>query len=81
MPSDELYENYVHDIGFLIKELALAAKAKFDLAKGSQDEDFAGGYLTGLYGVVTTMLHSAEGFQIPAEKLTWEGLDPERDLI
>jgi hypothetical protein len=81
MMKDDLFEDYVHEIGFLIKEMALEAKADRESAKGTPSEAYATGYLTGFYAVVTTMLQLADGFQIPAEKLTWEGLDPDKDLL
>jgi hypothetical protein len=79
--TDELYEDYVHDIGILIKEMALEAKADRESARGTPVEAYATGYLTGFYAVVTTMLQSAEGFQIPVEKLGLADLDPDKDLM
>jgi hypothetical protein len=79
--TNDLFEDYVHDFGLLVRELAVAAKADKELAQGSDRESFATGYLTALYAVITTMMRSAESFHIPVEKLGLAGLDPDRDLV
>jgi hypothetical protein len=79
--TSDVFEDYVHDLGVLIKEMALAAKADKGLAQRGEAESFATGYMAALYAVVTTMLRTAEGFHIPVDKLGLAGLDPDKDLI
>ncbi|MES2072316.1 MAG: hypothetical protein V4488_18305 [Pseudomonadota bacterium] len=72
-----IYENYLLDLGVLIKEMALDAK------KTATDcqTDFAIGYMAGFHRVVSLMQQQAEAFGIPLEKLELNGIDPDTDLV
>ena len=72
-----IYKNYVHDLGFLIKEMALEARKT---AKQT-DSDFAIGYMAGFHRVVSLMQQQAEGFGIPLEELALDGIDPDTELV
>ena len=72
-----IYKNYVHDLGFLIKEMALEAK---QTAKQT-DSDFAIGYMAGFHRVVSLMQQQAEGFGIPLDELALDGIDPDTELV
>jgi hypothetical protein len=71
-------DHYLRDLGCLIRERALEAKAE---SHRDRSDYFAMGRLTGYHEVVSLMQHQAAAFQIPLEQIALEGLDPERDLL
>lgn len=78
---NDVYKNYLMDLGFLVKEYALEAKQDKEKCVGTPSEDFATGYLCGFHRIVTLMQQQAEGFQIPLEDLRLDDIDGNRDLI
>jgi hypothetical protein len=72
-----VYENYLRDLGFLIKEMAIESCRS---AKETHS-DFATGYMAGFHRVVSLMQQQAEAFNIPLEKLRLDGIDPNIDLV
>ena len=72
-----LYEGYLHDLGVLIKEMALEAK---QTAKHTESE-FAIGYMAGFHRVVSLMQQQAEAFGIPLKNLALDGIDPDSELV
>jgi hypothetical protein len=71
------YENFLHDLGILIKEMALEAKQN-----ATQDQtDFAFGYMAGFHRVVSLMQQQAEAFGIPLETVALDGIDPDSELV
>lgn len=79
--SSEVYSNYLHDLGILLKEMALKAKAKKQSSLRSEDEAFATGYLAAFHRVISLMQQQAEGFQIPFQDIGLEDIDADEDLI
>jgi hypothetical protein len=79
--SNQVYKHYLHDLGFLIRDLSIQATKEQDAAVGSSDREYAVGYLMGLHRVVSLMQQQAEAFQIPLSDLNLAGLDPETDLL
>ncbi|MEY4583066.1 MAG: hypothetical protein RL701_7769 [Pseudomonadota bacterium] len=75
--NGELYANYVYDLGVLVREMALEAKAKARV-DGSA---FDAGYVAGFHRIVSLMQQQAEAFGIPIEKIGLDGIDPDRDLV
>lgn len=73
----DVFENYCHDLGYLIREMALEAKQ----AHLSQGTDFTAGYLAGFHRVVSLMQQQCLGFGIPWEEIRLDGIDPEQDLV
>jgi hypothetical protein len=73
----EVYKRYLHDLGVMIKEMALEAKQ----AARIEDSDFAIGYMAGFHRVVSLMQQQAEAFGIPFEDLGVDGIDPDAELV
>jgi hypothetical protein len=77
--STDIYADYLHDLGGLIRDLALAAKRERD------GEGSSGGYSTGrmmaFHEVISLMQQQAIAFNIPFEALQLSGIDPERDIV
>ena len=81
MASDQstftVHENYLRDLGTLIKEYALEAKTR----KMENDSDFAAGYMAGFHRVVSLMQQQADAFDIPRNALGLDEIDADRDLV
>lgn len=75
--SMDKYENYLHDLGVLIKELAIDAS---HMAK-SEKTEFSVGYMTGFHRIVSLMQQQAEVFGIPLESIGLQGIDANTDLV
>ena len=81
MNEDPKYRYYLMDLGYLLREQAVEAKARRD---ATQDKD-AGNFYTGMLltynAVISLMQQQAEGFDISLDDLRLDGLVPDRDLI
>jgi hypothetical protein len=72
-----VYQDYLKDLGFLIKEMAFEAKKK----ASESGTDFSVGYMAGFHRIVSLMQQQAEAFGIPFEKIGLDGIDADEDLI
>ncbi len=72
-----IYENYLHDLGLLIKDMAVESKR----TANQTQSDFAMGYMSGFHRIVSLMQQQAEAFGIPLEKAGLDGIDPDVDLV
>jgi hypothetical protein len=72
-----VYENYIHDLGLIVKEMALDAK----LHANQSGTDFATGYMAGFHRIISLMQQQSEAFGIPLEKIGLDGIDPDEDLV
>lgn len=79
--SERVADNYLLDLGQLLKEHALAAKQQETGARGTEDHQFQLGRLTAYYEIVSLMQLQAAAFDLPLEALGWSGFDPDRDLL
>jgi len=70
-------DNYLRDLGFLIRERALKARADVR----SSPDDFNRGQLMAFHEVLSLMQSQADAFAIPLETLSLEGIDPDKDLL
>ena len=68
---------YLQDLGLLIKEEAIEAKAR-QVASG---DSYDSGYLMAFYGVVSLMQSQAKGFDIPLSDINLSDIDPDKDLV
>ena len=76
------YEHYVFELGAIIKERAMEAKADHEKSySGTKAGEFESGRLLAFNEVVSIMQQQAESFDIPLEKLHLQGIDPDRDLL
>jgi hypothetical protein len=75
------YANYLFDLGLLLKERALQARAERDASPdGSPDREFQSGRVIAFNEVISIMQQQAEGFEISLADLRLEDIDPDRDL-
>jgi len=72
-----IYQNYLKDLGVLIKELALEAKRE----AAEKGNDFSIGYMAGFHRVVSLMQQQAEAFGIPVKEIGLDGIDANDDLV
>lgn len=77
MSCSNKYENYLKDLGLIIKKMALEAK-KDDLKKKTE---YSNGYLMGFHRVVSLMQQQAKGFNITLEEINLKDLDADKDLV
>jgi hypothetical protein len=77
----DVHKNYLFDLGYLLREHALEAKAAHERAKGTEDEAFYSGQQTAYYVVISLLISQAEAFQLSVDDLHLEGLHPDRDLL
>ncbi|MCB2218092.1 hypothetical protein [Desulfofustis glycolicus] len=75
--QNALYQDYLIDLSFLLKEMAIEAKKASDKEK----TDFSVGYLSGFHRVISLMQQQAESFGIPLDILGLDGIDPNLDLV
>ena len=78
MSEERTASLYLKDLGALVAEHALRAKADRDADPG---DAFASGRLMALHEVVSLMQQQAVAFGLAVEDIGLVGLDPERDLI
>ena len=71
------FEGYCHDLGRLLREIALDAKHSY----ATEKSEFAAGYMAGFHRVVSLMQQQCQAFGIPLEKIGLDGVDPDRDLV
>lgn len=72
-----VYQNYLKDLGVLVKELALEAKQQ----AADKGTDFSTGYMAGFHRVVSLMQQQAEAFDIPFEEIGLDKIDADEDLV
>ena len=72
-----VYENYLMDLGTLVKEMALEAKQQ----SVEKNTDFYTGYMAGFHRVVSLMQQQAEAFDISLEDIGLDGIDADEDLV
>lgn len=79
--SENVFQNYALDLGFLLKEKARLAKKKENESKGAVNHAYDLGFLMAMHEVVSIMQQQAELFSIDISMVGLEGVDPERELI
>ncbi len=77
----KILENYLYDLGSLLKEYALEAKKEKDRVLGTEDEDYKTGYMMGLHRSISLMQQQAEAFGLPLEKINLSDIDVYKDLM
>src|SRR5205807_2035649 len=73
-PMSDLHKNYLFDLGYLLRERALEAKAAHEAARGTGSEAFESGQRIAYYAVMSLLISEAKSFQLPIEDLHLEGL-------
>ena len=75
------YENYLYDLGFELKNMALEARRERDAAlPDSAERQFHSGRTLAYYEVISTMQGLSEGFEILLSELRLDDIKPDRDL-
>jgi hypothetical protein len=74
-------DDYLRDLGQLVKELALEAKASKISAAGTDRYDYELGRLTALHEVVSLTQQQAKAFGLDLAALALDDITPERDLM
>jgi hypothetical protein len=69
-----VYENYLRDLGHILRENALEAKQ--EAAVGN--DPFKQGRALAYYEVISLLEQQAQAFQLPLEKLSLAGFDPDQ---
>ena len=76
------HRDYLFDLGYELKHLALEAKRERDNAsQGTEDRAFKSGRLLAFYEVLSMMQNRAGGLGIPLADLRLDDIVPDRDLI
>jgi hypothetical protein len=81
MKDDDTVQNYLFDLGGLIKAYALAAVAERENQRDRAAQEFYNGYVQGFHRVVSLMQQQAQAFGIDLKDLQLEGVQPDRDLV
>jgi hypothetical protein len=77
----EKHENYLFDLGPVIKERAFEARRERDgLPPESLEREFQSGRVIAFNEVISIMQQQAEGLGIPLSELRLDDIDPDRDL-
>lgn len=75
------YENYLFDLGALLKERALEARdEREESPDGSLNREFHSGRVMAFNEVISIMQQQADGFDIPLAELHLDGFEPDREL-
>lgn len=75
------FGNYLSDLGALLKQEALDARAQASDEVAKPGHQFALGRLTAYYEVLSLMKQQADAFGIEAAALSLEDFDPDRELL
>lgn len=75
----ELTENYLRDLGFLLREEWGASERALDTAS-SEQRQYEAGYNRAYRRVLSLMLQQAEAFDLPLSAICLEGIDRDNDL-
>jgi len=76
-----MHEDYLFDLGPLIKERALEARRQRDESpKGSMEREFHSGRVMAFNEVISIMQQQAESLGIPLRDLRLDDVVPDRDL-
>lgn len=77
----EKHQNYLFDLGLVLKERALSARRQRDeAAPDSLDREFQSGRVIAFNEMISIMQQQAEGLGIPLSDLRLDDIDPDRDL-
>jgi hypothetical protein len=74
-------DNYLLDLGALLRERALQARAQFHASSGTESNAFDSGKYFAYYEVISLMLSQAGAFGLAPAQLSLAALDPDKDLL
>ncbi len=79
--TDDKYMNYVYDLGVLLKEKAIDAKADKDKALDTDEFDYKLGYLMAFHEVISVLKQQADVFDIDQVEVGLNDIEPESELL
>ncbi len=79
--SQDTLGHYLTDLGLLLKQAALDAKALAEKETDEPAHQFARGRAFAYYEVLSLMHQQARAFDIDAKDLSLHDFDPDRDLL
>jgi hypothetical protein len=79
--NSDVYKNYLHDLGILIKEIAINAKKREKEEQGVNEKSYNSGYLMGIQRIISLMQEQAEAFRIDLKAISLNDIDPYEDLL
>lgn len=79
--THDVADNYLRDLGDLVKRSALIARQQRDSSSNEADRSFETGRLTAYYEMVSLMQQQAIAFGIELTKVALDDIDPDRDLL
>jgi hypothetical protein len=74
-------ENYLLDLGSLLKEEAIGAKQRALAAEGTSEHSFELGRLTAYYEVLSMMKSQVAAFGMSVDAVSLADIDPDSDLL
>ena len=77
----DIAENYLLDLGALLKEAALDAKTGATSKTGTSADQFALGRATAYYEVISLMEQQAKTFGLDPKMISLDGFDADKDLL
>jgi len=81
MKDEEKFQQYLCDLGRLVKEYALAAVEERAQHRDQHGQAFYDGYVLGFHRIVSLMQQQAIVFGIDCKELQLDGIEPDRDLV
>ena len=77
----DVAENYLYDLGMLLKRDALEARSRAKAAAGTPDHDYESGRAFAYYEVISLMVQQAAVFELPPGTMGLDDIDPDEDLL
>ena len=77
---EDIYKNYLLDLGRLIKEQARETKREKDCCAGAE-KAFAEGKLMAYHEVISLMQQQAAAFGLSLHSIALQDINPETDLL
>ncbi len=81
MSHDEQLQNYLFDLGGLVKEYARAAVQARQQQQDQATREFYDGYVLSFHRIISLMQQQAQAFGIDLKDLQLDGIEPDRDLV
>jgi hypothetical protein len=75
------YENYLFDLGVLLKEKAIEAKQAKDALSNHEARGYELGRLMAYHEVISLMQQQAVAFDVSLNEIGLEDFDPDRRLL
>jgi hypothetical protein len=81
MKDDVQWQNYLIDLGRLVKEYALAAVEEREKHRNESTQEFYDGYVLGFHRIVSLMQQQALSYDIDLKEIHLDCIEPDRDLV